>query len=512
MKAKLVFGYFLIAVVSFSACLYGLSRFRQMEPRLKQVNEEYLPLFKLLNQWESSFFLLEGDMDKMVVEGNPLPRDLLFQGWENRIQAMQDLSHGDFSGDVNRLLQRFKDVQVATDSLLSNWNSRDSYLPVWSEKRANLRSDLMAVTREVDHRIRSTSLAVESEVKHSGVTTIGILAFSALAVCLLIFWLNGTLAPLSKLTDEVKRISRNGLDEAAIQNLAALPVSQDEVGIFSTEFRRMASSLFDQHLELSRQREALEKTHEEMARANKELRRAQDKIAHQEKLSIVGKLAAQMAHEIRNPLNAIGLHLDILKRELGDVGENGALLGPLQHELSRLIDVTEGYLEMARAPRWKEENVNLNEVVEEVRQVYEPLFTEHQIKFSVDCGEVPVLEFDKGKMAQVLGNLVKNAAEAFDGLEKPLKFIRISTNYDRDKKSLVLSVMDNGMGIRKEAGKDLFAPFFTTKAQGTGLGLAHSKQIIEEHGGEISFESQNGQGTKFTIRLPVLDLGHRGNA
>lgn len=514
LKARLIFGYFLIAVVSLSACFFGLSRFMKLEARLSQVNEELLPLYKEVSHLDNAFFILEGDLDRSIVDEVFRPRDTLFQGWDNRIQNLNQFSSGFFSAEIAKLQKENEEIRSVAKAMFADWQNRDAYLQNLSEKRANFRSELRGLLRNVDRDIRSASLAVEDEVKHSGLIAGGILAFSAVIVLLLALWINGTLAPLSKLTESVKRISQSGLNEDAIRELATVQASRDEVGVFAAEFQRMASSLLDQHRELRRQREALEEAHGEMARRNQELRLAQDKIAHQEKLSLVGKLAAQMAHEVRNPLNAVGLHLDILERELElrGVGEHAQLLKPLQHELDRLISVTDGYLEMARAPRIKEEALNLNEVVEEVGKIYEPLFREHGISFSVDRGLIPCASGDRGRITQVLGNLIKNAAEAFHGTDRKLRFIRVSTAHNRATDRLMLSVMDNGGGIAKDASDGVFTPFFTTKAQGTGLGLAHSKQVIEEHGGEITFESQAGQGTKFTIQLPVLESTQGGSA
>jgi len=131
---------------------------------------------------------------------------------------------------------------------------------------------------------------------------------------------------------------------------------------------------------------------------------------------------------------------------------------------------------------------------------------EKGIFFTCDLGDVPPVPVDRPQMAQVIGNLIKNASEAFAGLQRSgAKYIRVITARDDAGGRLTVTVMDNGTGISAELQKNIFSPFYTNKAEGTGLGLTFSRQVVEAHGGEISFDSAPNQGTKFTIRLPLSE-------
>ncbi|MGZ3696423.1 MAG: ATP-binding protein, partial [Bdellovibrionota bacterium] len=106
------------------------------------------------------------------------------------------------------------------------------------------------------------------------------------------------------------------------------------------------------------------------------------------------------------------------------------------------------------------------------------------------------------------GNLLKNASEAFAGGERVganPSYIRVITQANAQQRELLLTILDNGTGMTQEQQKNIFSPFHTTKAEGTGLGLTYSRQVIEAHGGEITFDSSERKGTKFTVRLPVSD-------
>jgi two-component system sensor histidine kinase DctS len=118
---------------------------------------------------------------------------------------------------------------------------------------------------------------------------------------------------------------------------------------------------------------------------------------------------------------------------------------------------------------------------------------------------VPAVPADRPQLAQVVGNLIKNASEAFGEERKPGKrYIRVITAYDEHSREVTVTVMDNGSGIPPDLQKNIFSPFYTNKAEGTGLGLTFSRQVVEAHGGDIGFDSAEGQGTKFTVRLPVF--------
>jgi signal transduction histidine kinase len=321
------------------------------------------------------------------------------------------------------------------------------------------------------------------------------------------------LRPLEGLAQIMRSVAEMGLDEKAIRSLAEIPQNNDEVGTLARESLKMGATLLDHTKLLREQKQNLERAHAELARQHEELRSAQVKLIQSEKLGVVVKMAAQMAHEIRNPLNALNLHAELLEDHLDANPKAKEGMAPIRKEINRLITVTESYLDLARAPKLQRAPVQVNEVVSELHQLYAPVLKEKGIYLTCDLGDIPPVELDRGQFSQVVGNLLKNASEAFEGREPGgTSYIRVITQANPERRELQLTVLDNGVGMSIEQQKSIFSPFHTTKAQGTGLGLTLSRQVIEAHGGEISFDSADRRGTKFTVRLPVAEWPDQGGA
>lgn len=511
LKYRLLIGFSALTLVLLAAFGYASWTFRRLEQRMEAVNSLYVPALKALNQLESSFFLLESDLDKSLHEGILRPKDNLESVMNSRMDFLSRMVR-EYQGDdetlangIAELQQAFRLCEETLIKIYSDWAGRAAFEAELSSRRSDFRLRLKGLVRDVDRETRLISVGIQSEMNRLGIALTGIVGLCFMGAFLVAYGLARSLRPLETLARVMRTVSEKGLSEIAVRELAELPDSQDEIGTLSRESYKMASSLLDQNKTLQEQKQNLERAHLELAKQNVELKRTQTKLLHSEKLGLVGKMAAQMAHEIRNPLNALSLHAELLEDQ---VRENpGAMesLAPLRKEVNRLITVTESYLDLARAPRLERDAVALNDVVEELHDLYGPLFREKGIHFTCDLGEVPAVVGDRGQLVQVLGNLLKNAAEAFEeGKRDGARFIRLITQFDPEKKEVVLTVMDNGSGIPEEVQRHVFSPFFTSKAQGTGLGLAYSKQVVEELGGEIFFQSQEDKGTKFTLKLPVV--------
>lgn len=402
--------------------------------------------------------------------------------------------------------------------MYKSWDQRAAFEEELSQKRADFRLKLRTLIRDLDRESRDVSLSVQSELRGLALLLTMVLGLCCLAAVGMSLWLASAVRPLETLAQCMRRISERGLSEASVQALAALPETHDEIGTLSRESFKMAASILDNHKMLRDQKVNLERAHQELARQNDELRSTQNKLVHSEKLGLVGRMAAQMAHEIRNPLNALNLHAEILEDQLKRDAAAIEGLKPLRKEINKLISVTESYLDLARGPRLQKAPVQLNDIVTELHELYQPVLKDKGIFFTCDLGDVPAVPADRPQLAQVVGNLIKNASEAFSDAQKPGKrFIRVITAYSAAEREVTVSVLDNGGGIPVEAQKNIFSPFYTNKAEGTGLGLTFSRQVVEAHGGEISFDSAVNQGTKFSFRLPVggapavlVDVNGRG--
>jgi signal transduction histidine kinase len=512
LKFKVLLGIAALSLIVVLAFAYGASIFHRLEVRMQAVNDLYVPALKALNQVDNSFFLLESDLDKSFREGILRPKDTLESVLLSRLDFLGRLARAEggngpaLQDAVADLSRSYGESAATLERAYSDWAGRSAYEAELSSRRADFRFRLKSLVRNIDQEMRSVSAEVQAELSRLGIVLTVALAFCCALAFILSYWLAASLRPLEVLADVMRNISRKGLDEKEVRRLADLPSSQDEIGTLSRESQKMASSLLDKSKALQDQKQILERAHLELARQNEELKSTQARLLHSEKLGLVGRMAAQMAHEIRNPLNALNLHAEILEDQLKNDPSAMESLDPLRREINRLITVTESYLDLSRGPRLQRGLVQLNEMVEELHELYQPLLKEKGIFFTCDLGSIPPLSVDRSQFSQVLANLLKNASEAFEESGREAgRFIRVITHFDEASWEVTISVMDNGVGIDSEQKKNIFSPFYTSKAQGTGLGLTFSRQVVEAHGGEIYFDSATMQGTKFTLKLPAPD-------
>jgi two-component system NtrC family sensor kinase len=233
-----------------------------------------------------------------------------------------------------------------------------------------------------------------------------------------------------------------------------------------------------------------------------ELEKRQDQLVQGKKMSSLGVLTAGIAHQLNNPLNNISTSCQIILEELGqcDVEFLKKMLTNVEQEVYRARDIVKGLLEFSRVREFALKATPLEDVVRRsVRLI------SSQVPPGIDIvDEVPwdlILELDPQRMQEVFLNLLMNAVQA---IKEPPGQIRIAGRVDGGGREAVITVEDTGVGIPREELDRIFDPFFTTKevGSGTGLGLSIVYGIIEKHHGHISVESREGEGTRFTIRMP----------
>ncbi|MCD6571145.1 MAG: PAS domain-containing protein [Deltaproteobacteria bacterium] len=227
-----------------------------------------------------------------------------------------------------------------------------------------------------------------------------------------------------------------------------------------------------------------------------------EKLIQAEKLAVAGQMSAHIAHEIRNPLTSILLHSELLEDEISsdnmDTTESTNLIESIKGEIGRLSQVTEEYLSYTRLPRPKKHPVNPVAEVSSVIAMMSPELKKRDIKvaFNTD-NSIPKVELDQGQFRQVLINLVKNAADAMpSGGKLGISLMEIKENF-------LLLVKDTGYGIPQKLVRRIFDPYFTTKENGTGLGLALVQYVANAHNGWIDVESQEGSGSTFIFSIPL---------
>lgn len=214
-----------------------------------------------------------------------------------------------------------------------------------------------------------------------------------------------------------------------------------------------------------------------------------------EKLSAVGQLAAGLAHEIRNPLTSIRGFVQISAIENKEVKKWEKIILP---EIDRINDLLKQFLNLSEAKTVEYTKINLDVLMENVYSLLKPksFLMGHDLKI-LKPKESIIIEADPEQIKQVMINLIQNALESIPEKGK------VEVEWKKIEDHVLIRVKDNGRGIPPEHLSRIFEPFYTTKKEGTGMGLSVCHQIVEEHGGHIHVESQPGRGTIFNVRLPV---------
>jgi two-component system NtrC family sensor kinase len=279
--------------------------------------------------------------------------------------------------------------------------------------------------------------------------------------------------------------------------------SDDELGDLAASFNKMTAEVAGVQAEI-----------EERVRVKTaELERAHKGLLRSEKLASIGKLAATVAHEINNPLFGILTYARLILREveksdLPGREEVGEQLRTIERESRRCGDLVKNLLTFARqAPSHRDAN-EIQSVVERAVALVKHKLDLQQIELDLQFSDAPPVMCDAGQIQQAVLILMVNAAEAMPGGGR----LTVATQVDASGEAVQVRVRDTGSGIPSEVLPQIFDPFFTTKEdqQRTGLGLAVARSIVEHHGGEIGVQSVEGEGTEFTISLPVAALAAAG--
>ena len=304
----------------------------------------------------------------------------------------------------------------------------------------------------------------------------------------------------------------SAMTEARTGKLQAVaPVhADDEFGQLAVSFNHLLAQLRT----MTAEREAYQKQLEErvqdatteLAERNTQLEEAnaalfeiQRELTKFERLAAAGQMAAQFAHEVGTPLNLISGHVQLLAARNGDAktAERLELIGS---QIARIERIVRNMLDATRRPQPQLETLDLNALLTRIFEITAPTLAARQVELQTELDEaLPPIQADNEQLQQVFINLINNALDAMpQGGE--LRFRTVVA----DGFALV-SCRDTGEGIRAEIKARVFDPLFTTKlrGRGNGLGLAVAQQIVREHGGEITVESELGQGAEFQLRLPI---------
>lgn len=268
---------------------------------------------------------------------------------------------------------------------------------------------------------------------------------------------------------------------------------------FSLRWSRILQAEVDERTADLRRSEA--EVRQERDRVKESMQRLvemQEKLVRSERFAAIGEAAAYLSHEIKNPLMLMGGFASQVEKSLPEDDPKRQKLKIIQEETRRLEVILAEVRDFTRPARPQKALQNINSVIEDTLALIENKMMDQGIQYEKSLDDrLPAVLFDPQQIKQVLINLVKNAVEAMPEGGK------LVVSSWREGGQVKVSVLDSGIGMSPEVVKKIFDPFFTTKKKGTGLGLAVSRKIMEDHGGEIFVQSEKGKGTGVTVTLPI---------
>ncbi len=249
-------------------------------------------------------------------------------------------------------------------------------------------------------------------------------------------------------------------------------------------------------------------------RTEMELIRSRENLLQSGKMAMVGKLAANTAHSIRNPLTSVKMRLFSLGRSIRFTGSQREDFDVISQEIRHIDTIISNFLEFARPPRLKMQPVNPSAIADMALLLLKHRLQSHRVTVNLEReGNLPEIDADPEQLKEAMVNLIVNACEAIKS--NGTITVREEVSREPGAEAVVIRIIDSGPGIPEGIKEKLFDPFFTTKEEGTGLGLSISSRIIEEHGGFLGVFSEEGKGADFTITLPLErprdDKGEKGD-
>ncbi len=367
---------------------------------------------------------------------------------------------------INRMIKADPPL-VAPEPLQAAVRAREQLL----EGEARLLGAMRDLADGLRHRTEKIALNLEYNAQRLRVFTGAMGVIAVLAGLMVTAWVTVSLRPLVRLRTAARLVAAGDYASRIEERGPA------EVADLAREFNAMGLAVEERERELVRS----------------------------ERLAAVGKMAAMITHEVRNPLSSIGLNAELLEEELGELAggageEARSICRAITREVDRLTAITEEYLSLARLPKPRLAASSAGALVDDLARFVRDDLATRQVILAVEHADgVPNAMMDEAQIRQALLNLVRNAAEAVASKGGGHVWMRTRGTETR----VMIDVVDDGPGIPTELRERLFDPFVSTKEGGTGLGLAVTHQIVKDHSGAIQIASSAGTGTTFTIELPT---------
>ncbi|MCP4604927.1 MAG: HAMP domain-containing protein [Proteobacteria bacterium] len=490
-RFRVVAGLVVIMFAFAGLTIYSIVLHQRTVARIRLINTSYLPLTHGTAEIRATQLVFKTLLDRLTDDPNQsVTREWIDAARRFRPSTLKRLTVliGDtLQNDIPRneaaflieMRQRLREVArryVENESkfpelydLMDTGHIDEARIRIEGLKRVERFLDRI-LADDIGEKVRRHITELAEEAEQDGTRATWILALLTLLALIaagaVIVSTNRLLVPLKTLQEAVAKVAKGDLHTRTDLS------GNDEIGALATGFNRMTEALAERDQMLIRS----------------------------ERLATAGKMAAQVTHEIRNPLSSLGLNAELLEEELGQApnkNEAQALIGAMQDEIEHLTGITESYLRFARLPTSEPAFDDLNATVENALDFMKSEIADSRISVETNLADdlEPIL-FDRRQIRQALINLLLNACEAMqDG-----GTLRVKTQRHTDM--VELAVTDTGSGVPDESLDHIFESFYSTKSSGTGLGLPLSRQICLAHGGDISYKKSGEKGSTFIIALP----------
>lgn len=472
----------LLLVLSFIsiASLYQYGRLKHANQRLALVNDLFMPMSQQIAQIQSHLQTLSDDLREsrflLGDETKPdkskrLSRELYPLVIQKKLARTKKLleDHAVKETDLKPLLTKLTESEKHLAAFLGA-KEREPF----EKNLEELRNSIHHIAKKSEKECEALTRVVEEEAKDN----LMFLASVALFVLVLGFaalWLSyRSLNPLPELIEKLKKISSGDLS----QTIKVKKTATDEISVLAREYNRMLAALKERDRQIQQQ---------------------QSELIKKERLAAMGELSAEVAHEIRNPLNAISLNIEWLESELEGIAcspEIKETISSVSREIHRLNQITERHLVHARLGIENNQMTKINELIHEIVSFDKD--PEGKVSVRTDLWPEEVfVRGDRARLKQAFVNVVKNAKEAMPrgGI------LEVKTEIKKNTAQILFR--DSGCGMSAATRKKSFSPFFTTKPQGTGIGLSLTKQVVDEMNGVVECQSEIGKGTSFLFQFPV---------
>jgi signal transduction histidine kinase len=284
----------------------------------------------------------------------------------------------------------------------------------------------------------------------------------------------------------------------------------DEFGVVAQHFNEMMARInqFSDELQV-RVKEAVaesDQRYHEVQRLNEQLFEMQRHLSHAERLSVAGRIMAEVAHEVGTPLHSVTGHLELLRRELPAnllTDDAARRFSIIETQLGRMTEIITQLLDLTRRSAGHAQPVEIGRLLRETVELVRPGMSTAGLHFGVEVtADLPPVHGHGRQLQQVILNLLTNAMDA----TSPGGRVEVAARTVSDRAQVAIEVRDTGHGIPLTHRKQVFEPFFSTKpaGRGTGLGLFVSSQIVRDHNGVIEVVSEPGRGSTFRVILPVI--------